>query len=293
MRRRKKIKFSEICLHVFFIMMSIICIYPVLLIAFNALSSEAHIKDVGYVLFPTGFTFNAFKFLMKDMKQLLQSTWASIVYAIGGGLFQVLVEAMLGYTLCQKEFVFRKPITIMLVLTMFFHPGLIPTYTVFTQWYHLENTWLIYILPGSVSAFSVVIYRTYFSAVPGALIESAKIDGASHMQVMKNIIIPLSMPILVTRFFLNMTARWKSYVTSLYYITDQSKIVLEHYIQQLMEDAQMLTLHAQELGLSASEYPVETMRFAVVFFTLVPMLLIFPLLQKHFEKGATVGAVKG
>lgn len=293
MNRRKRPKLSTVCLHCFFLILVVISVYPILLILFNAVSAETHIKEIGYVLYPQDFSLSAFQYLMKDYSQLLKSLWASIVYAVGGSLFSVLVQAMLGYTLTRKEFFLKKTITIMLIITMFFNPGLIPTYMVNTQIYHLENSWLVYILPGSVSAFSVVIYRTYFTSIPDSLIESAEIDGANHMQILRKIIIPLSLPIIVTQFFLNMSGRWKTYTTSLYYITDQSKVVLEYYIQQLMKDASLLAQNATSLGLSPDQYPVETMRFAVVFFTLIPMLLVFPFLQKYFEKGAMVGAVKG
>lgn len=293
MKKRKRLKISTICLHLFFVFLMFICIYPILLILFNAVTSEEHIKNIGYVMFPTDFSLEAFKFLMKDYQQLVQSLWASIVYAVFGTLFSTVVQAMLGYTLTKPKFILRKPIMILLIITMFFNAGLIPSYMVYTKMYHLENTWLVYILPGSVSAFSVVIYRTYFSSIPESLIESAEIDGASNMQILGKIIMPLSLPIVATQFFLNMAGRWKDYTRSLYYITDKSMVVLEHYVQQIMQDVQVLAQNASMLGLSADAYPVESMRFAVVFFTVIPMLLIFPLLQKYFEKGAMIGAVKG
>lgn len=293
MRTRKKIKISDIFLHLVFLVLAVISIYPILLIGFNALAPEEHIKEIGYVLWPTEITLNAFRYLMNNYMQLLQSLFASIVYAVGGALFAAIVCAMLGYTLTRKEFIFRKPITVLVIITMFFVPGLIPEYMVNTTIYHLEDSWLIYILPQAVNVFEVIVYRTFFQGIPESLIESAQIDGASHMQTLSKIIMPLSMPILVTQFFLNMVGRWKDYTYSLYYMTDQSKITLEHYVQQIMMNANTLAENNAMIGVDIDTIPLETMRFAVVFFTLIPMLCIFPILQKHFEKGAIVGAVKG
>lgn len=293
MKKRKKIKFSTICLHFVFVIIVVICIYPILLIFFNAVTSESYLQNVGYVTWPKEFTLDAFKYLLQSYQQLLDSFLATIVYAMGGGFFAVIVQAMLGYTLTRKDFVWRKGITVLLTITMFFNAGLIPTYMVNTTIYHLDNSWLIYIFIDSVSAFYVFIYRTYFSQIPASLIESAEIDGASHMQILRKIIIPLSGPIIATQFFMTMATRWKSYTTSLYYMTDQNKITLGHYIQQLLNNANMLKENAAQMGAAAENIPLESMRFAVVFFTVIPMVVVFPFLQKHFEKGAMIGAVKG
>lgn len=293
MKKRKKIKFSNICLHLVFAIVAVICIYPILLIFFNAVTSESYLKNVGYVTWPKEFTLDAFKFLFQSYQQLLDSFIATIIYAVGGGIFSVVVQAMLGYTLTRRDFAWRKGITIMLTITMFFSAGLIPSYMVNTTMYHLENSWLIYILTDSVNAFYVFVYRTYFEQIPSSLIESAEIDGANHLHILSKIIIPLSGPIVATQFFMTLAVRWKSYTVSLYYMTDQSKINLGHYIQQLLNNANMLKENAQQMGAAAENIPLESMRFAVVFFTVIPMIVVFPFLQKHFQKGAMIGAVKG
>ena len=162
-----------------------------------------------------------------------------------------------------------------------------------TTVYHLDNSWLMYIFDGSVSAFNVFVFRTFFEQIPVSLTESAEVDGATHMQILVKIIVPLSKPIIATQFFLTLVQRWRSYTVSLYYMTEQSKINLGHYTQMLLDSANQLKENAIAMGLNAEEVPIESMRFAVVFFTVVPLMLIFPFMQKYFQKGATVGAVKG
>ncbi len=289
---RKKIKLFDVFNYAFFILLAFISIFPIYLILANAFSTEADITQ-GYAVFPKHFTVAAFSYLMKEPTQLLYSLWASVVSSAGGALIQVLVSAMMGYALTRKEFIFKKPLTLMLTITMFFSAGLVPSYIVNTQLYHLDNNWLVYLLPGCISAFSVFVYRSFFNQIPHSVIESAEMDGASHMQVFLKIVVPMSLPIMMTQFFLDMSGRWKTFTTSLYYIEDSKMHTLEMYIQTLLKDASSLQQNLIALGLPADNIPVESMRFAVVFFTLIPMLLIFPIFQKKLTKGATVGAVKG
>lgn len=293
MRKKKKIEAFDVFNYAFFVIITFISIFPIFLILSNALSTEKDLTDFGYAVFPKNITLAALEYILKEPSQLLYSLWASVVSAAGGSLVNVIVSALMGYALTRKEFVFKKPLTVMLTVTMFFGAGLIPSYIVNTQIYHLENNWLVYLLPGCASAFSVFVYRSFFNQIPHSLIESAEIDGASHMRVFFNIVLPLSLPILMTQFFLNMSGKWKDYTTSLYYIQDPKMQNLEMYIQNLLMDASSLKQNLIALGIPADEIPVESMKFAVVFFTLIPMILIFPVFQKKLTKGAMVGAVKG
>ncbi len=293
MRKKKKVELFDIANYAFFIILVFISLFPIYLILANAFSSESDITDFGYAVVPLNFNLAAFKYLFMAPAQLLNSLWASIVSAVGGALLNVVVSALMGYVLTRKEFIFRKLLTVMLTVTMFFGAGLIPSYILNTQVYHLNDKWLVYLLPGCVSAFSVFVYRSFFNQIPHSLIESAEIDGASHTKVFFNIVIPLSLPIMTTQFFLNMSGKWKDFTTSLYYISDPNMHTLEMYIQTLLKDASSLRQNLIAAGISADNIPVETMKFAVVFFTLVPMILVFPFFQKKLTKGATVGAVKG
>lgn len=293
MHAKRKFDLFQCCNYLFFIVIAFISIFPIYLIAANAFSTEYDIVNEGFAVYPLHFTLDAFRYLLKTPAQLLYSLFASVVYAVAGSLLSVCVQAMLGYSLTRKEFAFKKLCNVLLIITMFFNAGLIPSYIVNTQVFFLDNSWLVYLLPGSVSAFSVFVYRTFFQQIPHSLLESAELDGASHMQSLFRIIIPLSMPILAAQFFMTMTGRWKDYTISLYYVSDPNMYTLEYYIQTLLKDSETLKNNLMLIGIPATDIPLETMRFAVVFFTLIPMLVIFPIFQKRFSKGAMVGAVKG
>lgn len=288
----RKTSVFDVVNNVIFILIAVISVFPIYLIVANAFSTEADILEFGYAVFPLHFTLDAFKYVLKDPSQILHSTWATIVHACGATMISVVIQCMLGYTLTRKEFAFKKLCTVLLLITMFFSAGLIPAYIVRTQIYHLENNWLVYLVP-SVSGFAVFVYKSFFNQIPQSLIESAELDGATHLQVLLKISIPLSMTFVATQFFMGMTALWKDYTTTMYYIQDAKMYTLEYYIQLISKDAATMKANLLMMGMSASEIPTETMKFATVLFTLIPMLVIFPLFQKYLSKGLMVGAVKG
>lgn len=292
-KKKKRISGFDITNNIIFIILSFISLFPIYLIIANAFSSEADIQALGYAVYPLHFTFNAFKFIFKDPSQLLYSTGTTLIYSIGKTFFTTLVSAMLGYALSRKEFIFKKFINVLLLITMFFQAGLIPSYIINTQVYHLDNTWWIYLLPTAISGFNIFLYRSFFNQVPQSVIESAEIDGASHMKILFKISLPLTSTLIATNFFLNMRGLWSDFTTTLYYISDPKMYTLEYYIQLISKDAEMMKENLMAMGMKATEIPTESMKFALVFLTLIPLLVVFPFFQRYFKKGLTVGAVKG
>ncbi len=291
-KRKKKISAFTCVNHLIFIILSFVSLFPIWLIIANAFSTEADIMEFGYAVYPLHASVEAFKFIFKEPSQLLHSTFATVVYSFGQTFFSVLIQALLGYALSRKEFVLRKFINVLLLITMFFNAGLIPTYMVRTQLYHLENSWLVYLVP-VVSGFSVFLFRSFFQQVPQSIVESAEIDGASQMQLFIWISVPLTKVLFATQFFLGVRGLWTDFTTSMYYISDSRMYTLEYYIQLISKDAEIMKQNLLAMGMKASEIPTETMKFALVLLTVIPMLVIFPFFQKFFSKGLTVGAVKG
>ncbi len=292
LKKIKKIKPFTLLNHLIFILISFICIFPVWLIVANAFSTEADILELGYAVYPLRPTVEAFKYIFREPTQLLNSTFASIVYSFGQTFLSVLIQALLGYALSRKEFILKKFYTVLLLITMFFQAGLVPTYIVRTQLYHLEDNWLVYLTP-AVSGFAVFLFRTFFSQIPESIIESAEIDGATQMQMFFRISVPLTKVLFATQFFMGVRGLWSDFTTSMYYISDQSMYTLEYYIQMILKDAEIMKQNLMMLGIEASEIPTESMKFALVLLTIIPMVLVFPFFQRYFAKGLTVGAVKG
>lgn len=294
MRKRKKIKPMNIILHLIFLVVCVICIYPFLLVLFNSITSEAYVLEHGYVVWPQDISLQAFKILLRMPERMITGTLMSIVGAVIGPIFSILVTSMIGYTLTRDDFVLKKPLECYLMVALFLPAvGLIPTYMVNMEIFHFENNILAYILPNAVGAIGPFYYRAYFRSIPKEIIESATIDGASEIQIWSKMMIPLSKSFIVTQFFLELSGRWKDFTTSLYYMTEPKLQNLEYYVQQVIKDMNMLKNQAAQMGGDVSQFPVETMQFAVVFFSLIPVMIIFPLAQKYFEKGAMVGSIKG
>lgn len=289
---KRKINGFDIFNNIFFIIVSFICIAPILLILSNSLSSEADISKYGFCVIPLHPTFEAFKLIFEAPQDLIRAFLVSCYYAVVQPLITIIICAMWGYALSVNHYKLKRFSEVYLLITMFVSAGTIPNYVLRVNYYKLYNNIWVYTVP-AVSAMMVFLFRTFFKSVPASLVESAKLDGATDMQILGNVIVPLSMPILASQFFLTMVAHWQNYTTALYYIENPKLYNLEFYIKQLMSNTEQLVKNLIETGHDASDIPRMTMRFAVVFLVVVPMITVFPLLQKHFNKGALAGSVKG
>lgn len=291
-----KKKFSyKAFVHLFFVLYGLICIVPFLLIVSISLSNETDIINNGFSLIPAHFSGAAYSQIFQNPKSLLGAYGVTLLNAVFGTALAIIMQAMLGYVLSRDTCAFKKPINIMLVITMFFSGGLIPSYVVNTQVFHLGDTIWIYILSGCMSAYNVFVFRTFFSTIPKSLIESAQLDGATEMQMLAKITVPLSKPVLATFTFTGMLGRWNDYTVPMYYITDDKLYNLQYLLQQILNEAAFLKQLKDSMPqlANAVAIPSETLKFAMCVLAAGPMVLVFPFFQKYFAKGMVVGAVKG
>ena len=224
----------------------------------------------------------------------------TIIYSIVATVLGVVVMAMLAYPLSRPNYKYKKIATFFIFFTMLFSGGLIPTYIWITRYLHLGDTIWVYILPCLVNAFHVIVIRSFFQGLPQALMESAKIDGASELQTFFKIVMPLSKPVIATISLLALVSRWNDWNTALIAILNQA-ICFYHfniYLQKILREAGFVKNMAESspvagVDLDLSNLPSVTIRFAMCMVAAGPMLIIFPFFQKYFAKGLTVGAVKG
>ena len=206
--------------------------------------------------------------------------------------------AMLAYPLSRPNYKYKKIATFFIFFTMLFSGGLIPTYIWITRYLHLGDTIWVYILPCLVNAFHVIVIRSFFQGLPQALMESAKIDGASELQTFFKIVMPLSKPVIATISLLTLLSRWNDWNTALIYIKSSNLYSLQYLLQKILREAEFVKNMADSspvagVDLDLSNLPSVTIRFAMCMVAAGPMLIIFPFFQKYFAKGLTVGAVKG
>ena len=305
---KKKSIFSKgnrykIGIHIFFILFSLLFILPFVMVISISLSSEAAITSGmgGYSLFPRELSLDAYKMAFKDPEKVLDAYKVTIFTSIIGTFITLMSAGMTGYVLSRSNFRYKGFVTFMVFFTMLFGGGTIPTYIIYTKYYHLGNNILIYLLPSlSGGAWNILMIRTFFKSIPESLFESAKMDGAKEFTIFFRIGLPLSKPVFATVGFLTLLGKWNNWQTSLVYIRDSNLYTLQYYLQRILNDAEFLKTVSQMGQINSGivdelvkSQPTETLKYALCVIAAGPMLAIFPFFQKYFEKGMVVGAVKG
>lgn len=296
-QKRNKLSLASIAIHLTFILFCIACILPLLAVVSISLSKESDLVKYGYHLIPSKISFEAYQFIFKNPKEILNSYLVTSIITISGAFFGLLITSMFAYALSRKDFKPKTALTFFVFFTMIFNGGLVPTYMVMTKVLHLNNSILALIIPGLVNAWFLIIMRTYFQSVPDSLIEAAKIDGASEFRIFFQIMLPLSKPSLATIGLFLTLNYWNEWFGALLYLSPSSNLVpLQYMLYKIMANMQalrdMIALGAN-VNVDISSMPTESARMAMCVIAAGPMLFVFPFFQKYFVKGLTVGAVKG
>lgn len=262
-----------------------------------SISSEKSIVDNGYSLIPKVIDFTAYQVAFKNSQQMISSYCITILSATIGTLFSIIIMSLAGYALSREEFAYKKFFSFFIFFTMLFSGGLVPSYIINSKYLGLFNNIAVHVVLGLVSAWNIIIFRTFFQQLPKALIESAIIDGASEARTFVSIVIPLSKPVFATIALLTVLARWNDWTTSLYYISKPGLFSLQYLLQNILRQAEFLKSMIQDMPsvvlTKDMQPPTESLRFAMCVIASGPMLLVFPFFQKYFAKGLTVGSVKG
>lgn len=278
--------FSNYILLAFF---GFITLYPLWYILVVSVSSAQYINLGEISFWPKGFNIDAYKIVFMNEK-LWRSYANTITYTVVGTLINVLMTAMCAYPLSRSDFFGLKPFTIFVTLPMFVSGGMIPLYLVIMN-LHLINTMWAIVLPPAISTYNMIVMRTSFKAIPISLTESAYLDGANDIQILKKIILPLSKPILATMTLFYAVSHWNSFFPAMLYLNEQSK----YPVQVLMRDIVIAGDMTSDSGDVASSVNIlaTNYKYAVIIISVIPILIVYPLLQKHFTKGVMLGAVKG
>lgn len=268
---------------------AIMCLYPVVYV-FSCSISRGALVDTGSVtLLPKDINMESYKQVLQD-KQFWISYANTLFYTLVGSLYSMLISTPAAYVLSRRNFAARKYINMLVAFTMWFTPGFIPLYLNYKSLGAINNRWMIVISFGVV-AFNIILLRNYFESVPVDLEESAKIDGANDFTIFLRIYLPLSKPALATVWLYYAMSRWNGYFWSMVLLKDYSKIPLQVYLKQKIIDK---TLSLEVAGSMVGQaYSVTTTIYALVICSMIPVLIVFPFIQKYFTKGVTVGAVKG
>ena len=295
-RKKHHITPGRVALHAFFILACICCIVPFWLLVAISISNEQDIYTYGYQLIPKRIDFTAYTYIMKNPTQILMAYRTTILSTVIGTVLSVFLMSMTSYALAVPSYRHRKKISFYLFFTMMFSGGLVPSYILNTQYLHLGNSFWVLVLPSLVNPWYIFLIRTFFQGIPGALRESAKLDGAGEFRTFFQIMLPLSKPVMATVALMTALIKWNDWYTVLLYITDEDLMTLQYLLQRIMLQIELLRDYAVMGGagqLDNVEVPSETIRMAMAVVAAGPMLVVFPFFQKYFAKGLTVGSVKG
>lgn len=290
---------TNLLFNALFLILALVCLLPIVFIFIISITDEQVIRTQGYQFFVTAETISAeaYKYLWSQRATIANSLWVSVKVTVLGTVIGVILTALLGYVLSRKEHKLNRFLTIMVFIPMVFGGGLAASYVVNNQVLHLGDTLWILILPLAVSSFNVTIARTFFrTTIPDAVIESARIDGASQWTIFFQIVLPISKPVLATIGLFLAFGYWNDWYQSLLYIKSEELQSLQAMLNSMQKDLEFLTKNPTA-GLSQHDMimsmPQESVRMAIAFVVAVPIACIYPFFQKYFISGLTVGAVKG
>lgn len=267
----------------------ITCIYPIYYIIILSFNTGLDASRGGIYLWPREFTLENYKRVLSDASWL-RALGVSVMRTVIGTVITVLFTSMFGYVLAKENLRFKKFYKIWLVVAMYFSGGMIPTYMVFKA-LHLTNSFWIYIVPSALDYFFVLLFVSYFKEHPKELRESAIIDGASESQVYFKVIWPISKPILATFTLFSAVNQWNSYFDAVIYVQNPNLKPLAKYLVEIINSSATSRI-ASPYGRSAT-YTTQSLQLAVMVISILPIVVVYPFVQKYFEKGMMLGAVKG
>lgn len=281
----------DVFLIVFMIIVAIIFLYPFLNVIATSLSSNRMITTGQVTFFPKEFHLDGYKALFKD-ENILGAYWNTIVIAVGTMILSLVLNSLMAYVMMAPEFVLRKPLSIILLITMFFSGGTVPAYLLI-QNLGLYDSWWSLILPNAVSAYNIFIYRSFYQGISPEIREAARIDGASEFQILTKIYVPLSKALYATFGLFSVVGVWNSYYEALLYIKDPAKQPIQMLLRKIVFTSNTSNMSNAQQMISNGNLNSLNVQYACVIATIGPILLVYPFIQKYFAQGVQVGAVKG
>lgn len=285
----------QIVANVIMVAATVMTIIPFFLLIIASFTDNTVIAVDGYSFFPSKFSLDAYAYIWGEKAQIFHAYFITFIVTTIRTACALMMTIAYAYTLSKPGFPGKKFLSVFLLLTMLFNGGLVPTYTMYSRYFHIKNTIFALIVPAlMMSAMNVILVRSYIqNNIPLALTESAYIDGANEFTIFGKIIFPLSKPIVVTIGMFIGVAYWNDWTNGLYYVTEGNLFSIQQLLNNMIKNIEFLSTSAAAASTSAGNVPQATVRMAIAVVGILPILLIFPYVQKYFIKGIALGAVKG
>ena len=290
-------KFQQALMHIFMILLVLSCVLPFLLMVMASFTEETTLTRNGYSFIPEVFSLDTYRYIIRSAGTILRGYVMTIVVTVIGTVCNLLLTILFAYPLSRKDLPYRSGLSFFLFFTMLFNGGLVPTYMMYANTFHIKNTIFALIVPSlMMNAFYVIMMRSFFSSsIPDSLIEAAKLDGASERKILMSIVVPLSKPMIVTLVLMVGLGYWNDWMNGLYYVTEQKLYTIQMILNNMINNIEFLTRNASMLGSAAAnmKIPQVGIRMGIAVIAVLPILIIYPFLQKYFVKGIVIGGVKG
>ncbi len=282
----------DVCNYLLMIALVIVTLYPCYYVLVASLSDPTRIYEgSGMLLYPKGFVTGAYQSVF-SYTQLWISYANTLYYVLVGGFLSTFVTVMTAFALTRKGLPFKNTIMMGILFTMYFSGGLIPTFLVVRSLHLLDTRWAVILIP-LVNTYNLIITISYFRSLPYELEEAAKIDGASDYRILLQVMIPLAKPIIAVIVLYYMVALWNSYFNEMIYLTTRNKFPLQLVLREILIQNDTASVGGSASNAGDVQSYAENLKFAVIVVSTIPILCVYPFVQRYFVKGVTIGAVKG
>jgi putative aldouronate transport system permease protein len=275
------------------LLLCISILYPLYYMLIVSISDGNAVTRGDVSLFPISPSLQTYKVILSD-PQILTAYKNTLLYTITGTIICVSMTALCAYPLSRSKFYGRKVFTALVLFTMFFEGGIIPNFLIVNSLGMINTIWAI-ILPPAISVWYMIIMRTFFQQIPNELHESGYMDGANDLQIFVRIILPLSVPLLATMILFYSVWHWNSFFPSLLYLNEKIKYPVQIIMRNMVIQGSLMDTQsaASAANLDGANITGQNIKYAVIFITILPILVVYPFIQKYFVKGMMVGSLKG
>ena len=268
----------------------LVCVLPFIHVIAASFATVEEVISKKFILFPTTFSLDAYRYIFST-DIVYRSLIISVLVTAVGTAVSMFLSSLMAYGLSRRELMGRRVLMFLVVFTMLFSGGMIPTFLVVKSLGLLDSYWSL-ILPSAINAFNLIILKNFFQNIPASLEESAKIDGCNDLGIFFRIILPLSLPAIATISLFYAVTYWNTYMQAILYLNDATKWPIQVLLRQIVIVSSGMQGGMTEMG-AASAPPEQTIKMAVIVVATIPVLLVYPFIQKHFAKGALLGSIKG
>ena len=273
----------------------IVTLLPIVLLVIASFTKEQVLVQNGYTFFPKALSLDAYYYMVKQGAVIVRSYGVSFLVTVLGTVMSVVVTTTLAYPMARKSFRYKNVLSFFVFFTMLFNGGIVPSYIMWSRFFHIKNTLWALIIPNyMVTAFNVILVKNFYqNNVPDALVEAAQIDGGRGLKTFSRIMFPLSRPVVATISLFTGLCYWNDWTNGLYYVDNEKLFSIQLLLMKIMNNIQALKANTALMGTGTVELPGTSVRMAMAFVGILPILIVYPFVQKYLVEGVVIGAVKG